>query len=509
LTGAASFAAARVAGAARISSALAAVSFLAMPTVLWDAEVGGPDAIGLAAVLTGLVFLIRLTRTGRGSDLVLAGVGLGLAAGSRWYYSSAVAVLVVVWALVTLISGFPLAEWQSRAGQRVRSAGGLLIVVLATSGFWLLRNWVQADDPFYPVRIQIAGTTIWNAPHDVYRAISGFSIADYLGNSSILSHYIVPAFRKALSLAGLLVVAAAAAGGVSSFSRTRQKDRQSATVLLLVTTSLLLAIVYVFTPYSAFGPKNRPSLTWVNVRYALPALGVAVPAAAVAATWWPRWARTMLALGVLVAAILGIHQADSVLGTTHADLAGGVAIVLAAVVAAGLARRRSATRGVMPGSRRRVLAMAALPVIAVVVAGGYALQHRLNASRYAAYDPTSAWVQHHPAPLRVGLAGSFNFQGVSPAWAMYGTRIQNSVAFVGRLKGGYLTQYTSRAQWLRAVRRGRFDVLEIFTGHSPYPTTDNEVVWAEQAHFPVITRSSRFELVNVGTAPRVSGAGGG
>jgi hypothetical protein len=78
---------------------------------------------------------------------------------------------------------------------------------------------------------------------------------------------------------------------------------------------------------------------------------------------------------------------------------------------------------------------------------------------------------------------------------MFGPRIENPVAFVGRLHDGQLTQYRNRADWLRAIRRGHFDVLEIAIGRAPPPTTDVEVSWAAQEHLPVIQRSARFELV--------------
>ncbi len=132
-----------------------------------------------------------------------------------------------------------------------------------------------------------------------------------------------------------------------------------------------------------------------------------------------------------------------------------------------------------------------------MIALGYVVQRRANARRYAAYDPTFAWIQDHPAPLRVGLAGSFNFAGTSPAWPMFGERIQNRVAFVGPLHRGHLTQYQSRQAWLSAVRRGRYEVLEIAIGRPPPFTTDREPRWAAESGFPVISRSARFELVRV------------
>jgi hypothetical protein len=493
LAAAAVYATGRELGAPRTSAALFATVFASLPAIAWDAEIGQPDTIGLAAFAAGVLFLVRRNRTRRVSDLALAGLGLGFAAGSRWYFSTAVAALVAFWILVAATRAHTGGD---QSGERMlKSAVALVGIVLLTSGFWLLRNLVEAGDPFYPVRIALAGTTIFAAPPDLYRGISGFSIAHYATNPSIIGHYIIPALRRTIGLGGLLVFLGVIVAIGRSVIHARHKRRLEPRTVMLAISSVLLAIVYVVTPYSAFGLANHPSLAWVNVRYLLPAACLAASVAAAVAGALPGRARTVTEVSAVIATALGVRGAYKLLATGRTALAGGVVIVLAVTVGGVMLRRLSTDRlRFRPPARSWALG-AMVTAAGLVLAGGFAVQRRLNAVRYAADDPTYAWIQAHPAPLRIGLVGSFNFGAVSPAWAMYGARIENTVMFVGRLHRGNLTQYRTRADWLAALRKGQFDLLELAIGRPPRPTTQDDVRWARQTHFPVLSRSSHFELV--------------
>jgi hypothetical protein len=131
----------------------------------------------------------------------------------------------------------------------------------------------------------------------------------------------------------------------------------------------------------------------------------------------------------------------------------------------------------------------------VLVAAGYALQREVNRDRYAAGDATYAWIDRHRSGHTIGLAGSWNFTGISPGWPMFGSRLGNRVFYVGRLHDGQLTQYHSRDQWLDALRRGRYDLVEIARNPPPPATSGGEPLWAAQAGLPVVSESPRFELV--------------
>jgi hypothetical protein len=472
------------------TAAVFAAMFAAFPTVASDVEAGPLDTIAVAAFAGGVLFLVRYARTRRPGELVLAGVGLGLAAGAKWYFSSAVAGLVLIWALWSLAAA---RSWR----RELLRVGSLVAIVAGACGFWLIRNLVQAGDPVYPVRLTVFGVKIFDAPPDIYRAIAGWSIVHYIGDPSVLRHYIGPALRKALGLPGLvtlvgLVWAVIRVGLQARRRRRRSHDRALA---LVVGAAVVLAGIYVLTPYTAFGPKGRPLLAWVNVRYLIPSLVLAVPATASIVGRSGRRTRTLLELAALAATLQGLSSAYNLLTTGRAPLAAGLLIVLAVFGVWWLWRARVGRIPIRPR-----LAFASGAVVATVLAlvlGGYAVQHRLNRDRYGSFDRTYAWVEQRGGGHRIGLAGSWDFVGISPAWPMFGERLGNQVSFVGRLHRGRLTQYSGRARWLRAMREAGYDLVLIARNPPPQGTSDQEPRWAAESRLPVLSSSERFELVRI------------
>ena len=73
---------------------------------------------------------------------MLAGVALGIAAGTKWYGVSSVAVVGVLWLLARL-----LARRRHATGPVVRD--GVLLGALSLLGTlpWLLRNLLLSDNP--------------------------------------------------------------------------------------------------------------------------------------------------------------------------------------------------------------------------------------------------------------------------------------------------------------------------------------------------------------------------
>lgn len=474
----AAYAAALEVGARRSLAAALAAALVAMPSITTSVEFV-LDPVALAGFITGVAFLLRYRRTTLTSDLVLAGLGLGFAAGSFWYYSDTVVVLVLTWGAWRW--------WSVRLNRRtIRELGTVLGVIAACLGFWLLRNLLLTGDPVYPVRVAAGPVAIFNAPHDIYRALFGFSIVHYAGNSSVLRHFILPAVETGVGGLGVVVLAAVAwcIGSFVLGPRARRRtDRLNA---WLAITAIVLAAIYVLTPYSAFGLVNRPGLAIVNVRYLIPALVLGTILVASIATRASARARFVIEVAVLAAAVEEAHRAYTILGPSRTSLVVGAVIVVALAITVGCWRR-------IGGSGQWALAgIAAAGVISV----GYGTQRSYNRERYAHYDATYAWIQQHPATRTVGLAGARTVNGPSVAWAMFGPRLANRVFFVGRLDhGDHVTQYQTRGQWLGALRDGRYDVVEIARNEIEPATTDSELRWAAQAKLPILSRSTGFELV--------------
>ena len=92
------FAVARELRASHAASVLAAAAVVSLPVVgIATIPRALPDSLMWTTFACGVLFLLRHARSARRSDLVLAGVALGIAAGTKWYGVSSVAVVGVIW----------------------------------------------------------------------------------------------------------------------------------------------------------------------------------------------------------------------------------------------------------------------------------------------------------------------------------------------------------------------------------------------------------------------------
>jgi hypothetical protein len=438
-----------------------------------------PDVLCYATLTVGLVFLLRHRRSGRTSDLVLAGLGLGLGAGTKWYGVSTVAVVGLVWLAARLVQ--ERAAWRAIA----LDAGRVAAVGAAGCGAWLVRNLVESGNPAFPVHVAPFGITILDAPPDTIRDQVGFSIAHYAGDPSVLSDLageVVDGAGWLVPLAAIVVIVAGAAAG-------RGWRRETGTVAAIVAGTALLACVYVVTPYTALGLEGAPNLANFNTRYLVPALAGAGLLAAWLAGRWRAGVLVELALGGCI--LLALSDAYGPLrarALVTALLAIGLAIALTAGVRGGL---RRAT-----GARRHALAAAVLlGATAATVAYLARTEDRFNADRYAADDPAFAAIESAaPAgPLRIGLAGAWSLEGITPVWPSFGPRMRNHVDYIGSDEDGFLVPPASRSAFVDLVRRGRYDALVVGRGLTPVDHVREED-WARAAGFLEITRSRRLVL---------------
>jgi 4-amino-4-deoxy-L-arabinose transferase-like glycosyltransferase len=133
-------AAVREAGGRRTAALAAALVFLLVPEVWQQARTAMTD-LGLAALLlASLSFSFRTARQGRAGDVLTAAAALGLAVGTK-YVGLPLALPFALVAVGSATSGRP-------RGPTVVAAAA---IVLATGGFWYLRNALVTGNPFYPV----------------------------------------------------------------------------------------------------------------------------------------------------------------------------------------------------------------------------------------------------------------------------------------------------------------------------------------------------------------------
>jgi len=136
---------AREAGGHRSTALAAALAFILIPEV-WGQVPTAMTDLGLAAcLLSSLPFALRLWRArmpGR-ADLLVFAVAIGLAVGSK-YAGAALALPFVAIGVIALVR-----RWRSTDLRRPLAYA--FVAVLATGGFWYVRNLLVTGNPFYPV----------------------------------------------------------------------------------------------------------------------------------------------------------------------------------------------------------------------------------------------------------------------------------------------------------------------------------------------------------------------
>lgn len=442
ITGLATYALGRELRAPAATSALLAAALLATPAVTLFALQGLADTLMLATFATGLLFLIRHRRTVLKSDLLLAGLGLGISFGTKWYAPAAVLAAIAVWAGASLLERKPVRT----VVLQVSTLAGMVAVL---GGFWLLRNLVETGNPVFPLQVKLGGLTLFDAPRDVNRDLIGFALSDYVGTPGVWRSIIWPTYLYALGWISVALWAALPVGFGLALARLRgAKDRNSGAqnVVLAVLIAAAIAIVFVFTPYTAMGFEGQPVIGWVTSRYIVPALVIAVAVAGWAVGRLGR-VRPILEVLVLVGFVDALRRNDSV---AIGALAAGLAVV--AVVVGLVAWQRSAG---FPRLRPAALAFG-LACFALVVAGALDVeQRRFNDHRYSEADSASRWVSANaPADANIGVVG----EGFV-VYPMFGPRLRNHVQYVGPIVDGMLRAYTRPRQLEAAVRKGGYDYI--------------------------------------------------
>ena len=129
----------------RATAIACAVLFLLIPEVWTQMPTAMTDLGFAACLLASLPFALRVWTSDvpRRGDLLAAATAIGLAIGTK-YAAVALAVL-----FVTLTAG----GWLQRRPLDFRGAALALALILATGGFWYVRNAVVTGNPFYPVAV--------------------------------------------------------------------------------------------------------------------------------------------------------------------------------------------------------------------------------------------------------------------------------------------------------------------------------------------------------------------
>jgi hypothetical protein len=390
----------------------------------------------------------------RGTAWAIAAAGLatGLAVGTK---STAVAMAAALTLAVIVLAP---------TGRRLAVAGWWFIPALLGGGYWYLRNLIVAGNPLP----QATGLGPLSLPHPerLQEGRPDFSIVHYATDTGVWSEYFVPGLHQAFGALWPLVIAAAIAGGLLAL--LRGPDR---ILRWMGAVALFGLLAYLFTPLSAAGADGAPVGFAINIRYAIPALLLAVtllPAALPPPTglkpdsgWGFRPVGGGFS-GVLAAMVLVVtDRSDAVLRDPARLFAWGLAF-LVVVVPAGLllARARGAGRGVVVGG----FAALALLVLAI----GYPVQRHYLEHRFlndvpreeripgADLDSAYRWARGI-GDARIGLAGT---TAGFLQYGFYGTDLSNRVVYLGE-KGphGAFNAISTCAGFRAAVNAADLDYL--------------------------------------------------
>ncbi|MBS1675865.1 MAG: hypothetical protein JST08_00625 [Actinobacteria bacterium] len=409
------------------------------------------DEMGIALLLAFAALLYNGYREGGRGALAVAGLAGGLAASVKLTMLAPVGVTAA-------IALFAIAV----RGRRGGPVGALVMVAagVVSGGYWYLRNLVHAGNPIPEVHRIGPLELPFPRQMDLYPRPPR-SVADYLGNSHVMSAWFVPGLKEALGPLWPAVLALALLGAVWAMVGSRE-----AIAAALGAAAIVTFVVYLFTPLTAAGPPGEPAGFFTNTRYLLPgvALGLVLlpPARPLRLNRRLRGATLVVLAGIFgVGAVTGPGwEARFLWGSV---LAAGALIVLPAL--AMRARRVPA----VAGRRVRLALGGVLAVVLLVpaIALGHGAENRylrrhyslaaLRAQASGAPVLTFAWArdQHD---RRIGIAGAGELFFDQAFFA--GDEDSNVVRYVGRPQphGGFRIPPSCRS-FRRLVNRGRFDFL--------------------------------------------------
>jgi len=372
---------------ARRTWPLAAFLVAMTPTVVRFAATQYVDVFTAACLLGACCFGLSWLREPRWGDAVLAGLGLGLAAGAK--------VLGLVYAAALAAALLPLAvgSWRRRAVQ----AAAALALAAALGGFFYLRNAARGVDPLalecegLPHRQPERGLPALPRPGSVaamprQMLAEGRLARAFLGTAAEPRLPFVDLGLGPQALVVLLGIPALAA-----LPRERRREAAVAGSQVLAEIAFWLAV-----PYAAAGH------VFANVRYLLPAVGLTFAGGIAAAESRRADERLLHGLAVAIAAqdLLQLHtrMPDGVrLAVAAADLA-VVALALSPRLRGWLGARLGGPGGAFGGGEQRregqapagtalLMALAALALLAGVP----------SLARFRAADRTRAFTEEYTA----------------------------------------------------------------------------------------------------------------
>jgi hypothetical protein len=430
----------------RGAATLSGVALVMAAPMLDFSQPGGADndVIGVFFLLASVALLLNGRE--RRPAYVLAAVCAGIAAGVKLTLLGPVLALTV-----GVLAIAP-------RGTRVRAAVWWLVPEFLAGGFWYVRNLIAVGNPLPWTSLGVLPTPVPPLQHG-----TDYSVAHYLTDGHVWSHFTQPALAAGLGGWWFLILGLAILGPLLCLL-----PRSSAVVRMLALVALASLGAYLVTPGSAAGPPGDPVGIAFNLRYAAPGLALALAVTPLAPVF-EGFRRQAGLVGGLLAIMVATLAQPGLWPVRHT----GGAIALGAVVLV-VALLALSVRG-------RAVAVAAGVVALLVCAGvaaGYGWQRHYLRGRYQ-FRPKVAYL----APVwamfrtihdtRVGIVGTYSSY---LAYPLFGSDDSNRVQYIARHgPHGSFTPIASCAEFRRAVNAARVRYLI---------TTPRREFWRPKRLFP-------------------------
>jgi hypothetical protein len=407
------------------------------------------DIVGLALLLSAVAVLTASGARGRWmlGEVLVAGLAAGLAIGVKWTFLPSVGVMTI--AIIALAA----------RGSRLVSASTWTVGLALTGAFSYVRNLVVVGNPIPPLELGIGPLALPSPPQTIVSS----SVSDFILDGDVWTRIFVPGLAEAFGLMWWALIALAITGTIGAAVLG-----PSGVPRMLGIVGLVALVTYMVQPQSLGFVADDPIWFTVNLRYAVPALGIGLVLLPLLPVL--RGSRSQMLLVAVFGAIPVVAQFGAGVwppGTGEAagdwsnrrvELAAGAAIGIA-VLATGallLGRRRA---GFTPHGRITGFAVAGAlgTVTGGFLLGRFYLDHQYGLeSTYPETQPVTemyAWARDvHDA--RIGIVRN-SFQ-----YPLYGEDLSNHVQYVGRPgPNGSFDEITRCDEWREALNDGQYDYV--------------------------------------------------
>lgn len=437
--------------------------------VVREPGTGKNDVMAAALVLSAVAIMLNRSASrpdppGRVTPdwaMAAGGLAVGLAAGTK--VTALAPALLVTCAVV----------YATVPGQRIRATGVWLASALAGGGWWYVRNLVAAGNPL--PQITSIGPIGLPAPERLQVGRPDFSVAHYLTDTSVWKDYFVPGLTQgfgdvwpvllALVVGGLILVMSTAHGRL-----TRAHGA----------VALLALLAYLVTPLGAAGPEGDPTAFAINLRFLIPALGLAVVLIPLS-SWFDRgWRRITLGV-ILLGLFVGTSASDPVVSAPGRNFGIALAVLFVAVPAAfWLGRQRLSRHLEVPP-----LAVGFGLALVVFTVFAWPVQKSYFENRYQDFEPEAGL----EAPYRWAEAttdSTIALAGTTAGFKQYGfwgPDLSNRVIYLGEeAPNGGFDPIGNCRDFALAVNQADPDYLVTspFLNFNDYerPVNSPETLWA-------------------------------